>query len=231
VNRSADRARLTTDPVSLKPETSTENLTLEFFGGPPSVLFRAFRVVQSLSPINTGFIWKGGTQHDALRRDLEDILVPRLAHPPKQMTIAATRLDDESVDLMRHGFPAPNYAKDERQTTEVNAWENATHTNHGWTRYGDRDSSDTRKISKVQRGHLWRRSHLFEKCGDESVPCGGLGERRAQYSKPRLLPLGEGPEGWEPGQCAEENVTNTAVRAGMNAKGREKFPRSCAVYF
>jgi hypothetical protein len=69
------------------------------------------------------------------------------------MTIAASRLDGESVDLMRHGFPAPNYAKDERQTTEVNAWENAAHTNHGWTRYGNRDSSDTGKISEVQRGH------------------------------------------------------------------------------
>jgi hypothetical protein len=151
VNRSADDAQLTADPVSLKPETSTENPTLEFFGGPPSVLFGAFRVVQSVSPINTGFIWQGGTQHDALRRDLENIFVLGLAHPPKQMTIAAARLDGEFVDLMRHGFPAPNYAKDERQTTEVNAWENAAHTNHGWTRYGDRDSSDTGKISKVQR--------------------------------------------------------------------------------
>jgi len=36
---------------------------------------------------------------------------------------------------------------------EVNAWENATHTHQGWMRNGDRDSSDTITISKVQCGH------------------------------------------------------------------------------
>jgi hypothetical protein len=82
VNRSADDAQLTADPVSLKPETSTENPTLEFFGGPLSILFGVFRVVQSVLPGKT------------------------------------------------------------RRTP-----------NQGWTRNGDRDSSDTGKISKMQRGY------------------------------------------------------------------------------
>ena len=50
--------QVSTDPVSLKPATSTENPTLELFGGPLSVLFGAFHVVQSVLPINAGFIWQ-----------------------------------------------------------------------------------------------------------------------------------------------------------------------------
>ena len=41
VNRSADDAQLTADPISLKPETSTENPTLEVLCGLPCVLFGA----------------------------------------------------------------------------------------------------------------------------------------------------------------------------------------------
>jgi hypothetical protein len=41
--------------------------------------------------------------------------VPRLGRPPEQVTIAAARLNGESVDLMRHDFSAPHCAKNERQ--------------------------------------------------------------------------------------------------------------------
>jgi hypothetical protein len=48
--------------------------------------------------------------------------VPWLGHSPEQVTIAAAGLDDESVDFMRHGIPAPDCTKGERQTTHMNAW-------------------------------------------------------------------------------------------------------------
>jgi hypothetical protein len=95
------------------PEASTESPTLELFGGFLSVLFGAVCVIQGGSSINTGIIWQGGTQHDALRRDLKNILVPRLGRPPEQVTISAARLNGESVDLMGHDFSAPHCAKNE----------------------------------------------------------------------------------------------------------------------
>jgi hypothetical protein len=127
VNRSADDAQLTADPVSLKPETSTENPTLEFFGAPLSILFGVFRVVQSVLPINTGFIWQGGTQHDALRRDLENIFVPRLIRRNRcrllphgsmaNLLISCVMVFLRRIERRMNGKPE-----------EVNAWENATHT-------------------------------------------------------------------------------------------------------
>ncbi len=63
-----------------------------------------FRVVKSVFPTNADIIWQGRTQHDVLRSDVENILVPWFGHSPEQATVAGAGLDDEAVDFMRHGF-------------------------------------------------------------------------------------------------------------------------------
>jgi hypothetical protein len=101
---SAHDVQLTTDAARPKPEVSTESPTPELLGGFLSILFGVFRVVKSVFPTNADIIWQGRTQHDVLRSDVENILVPWFGHSPEQATVAGAGLDDEAVDFMRHGF-------------------------------------------------------------------------------------------------------------------------------
>jgi hypothetical protein len=99
-----------------------ENPTLELFRRLLGILFGAFRIVQRVRPIAADFIRQSRMQHNALRSDLENIFVFRLAHSPEQVTIPAARLDSEAVDLIRHDAPSFWYVRYPPCTKDRVSW-------------------------------------------------------------------------------------------------------------